>query len=347
MPSLQTKKHKNVVSRSSLKKKFREKLLKSRSAEPYTNINAEKIGEGGYGVVSRPPARCGYFFSNNTNNINNNKNTNQNWDSIVFQESYYKNPNYISKLSEYTDALTELTIGNIVKDYIKNWKKYYCFTEFICGAPENKRIRSGLNDYQDTYGIAPYCGITLNKIISGEYHIIDKEACCLMNALKELCIGLDKLHSILIYHNDIHDENVLFNPSDFKLRWIDFGLAKDFNEITKETGSNWKYHIIFIKAELEDTENLIFNIIEPTLQFIKQVLSNSAKTKLNKQCFKDVEYYLDKIPLKYDEYFTLNTNNTKEYDFTRLVRNKYVQFIREFIKGYDKTKKCEYLTKNI
>jgi serine/threonine protein kinase len=343
MPSLQTRRQKSLgKSQRSFKKGFRQSIRKARSAQPYTNITAEKIGEGGFGTVSRPPARCNKFFSSSSKNIND-----YNWNSIVFQETYYKNPNYISKLSDYNAAIKEMNIGNIIKHHIKNWEKYYCFTEFICEAPKEKHVQIGPDEFQDTYGIAPYCGITLNKIIQGKYHIAEKELCCLLNALKGLCIGLGKLHNIQIYHNDIHDENILFNPKDGKLRWIDFGLAEDLVDEKKALGKNWESKPIFIKHKLEDTESLIFNIISPTLQHIKYKLKKSKESKLIQKCLDTVTSYLHKIPYELKNYIN-SSNHYKHQSVQELIniRNTYIDFIGDFIENYDETKKCEWMTKN-
>lgn len=347
MPSLQTRKVKSLDkspgSRKSLGSRLRRSVRKSRSSEPYKNITAEKIGEGGFGIVSRPPARCAKFFSSNSKNINQ-----QNINSIVFQKTYYKNPNYISKLSEYDAASRELNIGNIIKDNIKDWKEYYCFTEFICEAPRDKHIQIGADDFQDTYGIAPYCGITLNKILKGQYHITEKEACCLMNALRGLCIGLGNLHYIQVYHKDIHDENILFNPKDGKLRWIDFGLTEDYFKEKKAIGNNWESDPMFVRNKLEDTESLIFNVIQPTLEFIRYKLKKSKNTKLTQRCLDDTLYYLHKIPQHYENHILPNRYRAqaKYFEEIRKIKNKYIDFIEDFIEGYDENQKCGYLGKN-
>ena len=48
---------------------FRKNSRRARSVEPYKNIKAEKIGEGAFGTVSQPPARCDHFFSRNSKKI--------------------------------------------------------------------------------------------------------------------------------------------------------------------------------------------------------------------------------------------------------------------------------------
>jgi serine/threonine protein kinase len=348
MPSLQnTRKRKSIrlsprITHRSLQQRLRRSIRKAKSAEPYSDINAQKIGEGGFGIVSRPPARCAHFFSKQSKNINL-----ANVNSVVFQETYYKNPNYISKLSEYDAASKELGVGNIIKDSIKNWRDYYCFVEFICEAPKDKHIQVGVDEFQDTYGIAPYCGVTLNEILKRKYHMSVKEICCLMEALKGLCIGLGQLHSIEIYHKDIHDGNILFNPKDGKLRWIDFGLAEDLYDKKKVDPNSWEYNPMSIRAKLEDTESLILHIIKPTLEFIRYMTKKSKETT-TKRCYDDATYYLHKMPKKVQNYILPSKNRSKNeyYKALNKIKNKYIDYIEDFIEGYDETKKCEWMTKN-
>lgn len=336
MSSSKTKRRTKSLNRHN--NKFR-KTRRSKSAERYTNINAEKIGEGGFGIVSRPPARCAHFFSESSKNINQ-----RNINSTVFQETYYKNPNYISKLGEWDSAIKEFKIGEIVKNNIKDWRNYYCFIEFICGAPKEKQIQIGPDEFQDTYAIAPYCGITLNTILLENYYMNPKELCNLIDALKELVIGLGKLHRLQIYHQDIHDENILFNPKDGKLRWIDFGLTLDLFDDKKKFGNNWEKHPSIITAKHFDTENLIYYIIEPTLVFIYYRLNTLKKSgKLDKsleKCYEQVKYYLDIIP---EEPQNLNYPNqfkafNKYIKFKTTLKNTHNNFVVEFIKDFNESK---------
>lgn len=343
MPNHNTRRRTRSLNRGNTRKKLNRR---AKSAEPYKNINAEKIGEGGFGVVSRPPARCAKFFSENSKNINQ-----RNINSTVFQETYYKNPNYISKLSEWDMAEKELQIGNTIKDNIKYWRDYYCFIEFVCEAPADKHIRTGINDYQDTYGIAPYCGVTLKQLLSDKYHISAIECCCLMEALKRLAIGLSQLHRIQIYHQDIHDENVLFNPEDGKLRWIDFGLAEDHYDIKKNainSGNNWQNNPVIVTARVEDTDGLIFSIIKPTLEFIRYKLRNSKKTKETEECLDDATYYLHKLPKSMD--LSYMPNRAKSFDkyMEKLIEieDTYIDFMEDFIGDIDEDKKCKWMFKN-
>lgn len=326
MPSNNTRRRSRSVNR---RNRFQKTVRRSRSAEPYKNINAEKIGEGGFGVVSRPPARCAHFFSENSRNINQ-----RNINSVVFQETYYKNPNYISKLTEYNDAQKELEIGNLVKNYVDDWRDYYCFIEFICEAPAEKHIQIGANDFQNTYAIAPYCGVTLESIITNKFYISAQEVCSLIGALKDLIYGIDDLHNIQIYHQDIHNGNVLFDSTNGKLRLIDFGFAVDLNEEKKQAGNLWKSNLIILNAIYSDLEGLIFDIIEPTLKFIKSKLETSELTRSTLKCLKEVNFYLSNMPVKPKPAdFPRPQKNRKGYaDFLSKMNEIYIKLINIMLK---------------
>jgi serine/threonine protein kinase len=344
MPSHQTRRRAKSLSRGrnlSHGKSLRKSQRRAASLERLKEINSKKIGEGGFGVVSRPPAECAPELNNNNSK------------SVLAyrreaKKKYVGNPNYISKLSEYDQAIKELRLGRLVKEYIKDWKNYYCFTEFYCAAPDDKHIRVGIDDYQDTYGIAPYCGVPLDSIIKEKTYISPIESCCLMEALKQLAIGLGKLHNLEIYHQDIHDGNVLYNPKDKKLRWIDFGLAEDLYEIKQEAGNNHKNNRILVHAKVEDTEGLIFSIIKPTLEFIRYKLSQGSKTNKSERCFDDTVYYLSLMPQKMDEIYLPNRYDYPDKYFTEInkLKDKYIKFVNLFIGDYEVTDRCVWTAKN-
>jgi serine/threonine protein kinase len=323
MPSLKTRGRRRAQSLNR-GQTLRRNNRRAKSAERYTNINAEKIGEGGFGIVSRPPARCAHFFSKISKNINN-----HNINSTVFQEKYYKNPNYISKLSDIDQASKELMVGNYIKRHITEWEDYYCFTEFICKAPKHKHIQTGIEDFQDTYGIAPYCGVTLKSILEEKYYISPKEACQLVDALKELIVGLGNLHELQVYHKDIHNENVLFNSEDKRFRWIDFGLAENLSDEKEKAGDKWETNLSIVSAKMSDTESLIFNIIKPTLQFILHKLDelqlNTELNNSNQECYDKIIQYLDNIPKK----ARINSNTTKSQLIS--IKDTYYDFVADFM----------------
>ncbi len=305
----------------------------------YRNIRPEKVGEGAFGIVSRPPAKCDRFRSEK--------------ERIDYQDKYFKNKKYISKLTEYMSAEKEIEVGNVVKKIIPKWKDYYCFIEFECPAPEYVFEQVGPDDFLDTYAIAPYCGITLQSILDNRHRISFYQSCCLIESVKKLVKGLQLLHSKQIYHQDIHSENVLYSLEDKNIRFIDFGSSINLQEIKRIKGARWELDYSIISAKKEDYENLIFHIIIPVLQFVWRKIRRHYRDlkEQNKridsslhECLTMTGRYLSMMPEKveddrYPEY--------RQYDaymqFTKEVSDYYAQYIEQFIKNYDEKIKCKFL----
>lgn len=222
---------------------------RARSLEPYIN-NSEEIGSGGFGIASRPPAKCDSFL---------NKNFNQN----AWRAAYYGNPNYISKLTEYSSAQRELDTALAIKDVIPNYEDYFCLVEFICNAPVSKSIKRGGDDY-NTYAISPYCGITLEDYMRSDIiaPITVFELCYLVTSLQYMIIGLQKMHIHHIYHKDIHEGNILYDSDSGLMRLIDFGLSDDRRNIKNDN------HPAIINEELHDLDMLITYVIKPLIKFL-------------------------------------------------------------------------------
>jgi len=231
---------------------------RARSLEPYIT-NSEEIGSGGFGIVSRPPAKCDSFQNKN-----------------AWRPAYYGNPNYISKLTEYSSAERELEIGIAIKDVIPNYEDYFCLVEFICNAPVSKHIRRD-GDYYNTYAISPYCGITLenyirrdsietgasmNKDDSNMKQLNIFELCYLVPSLQYMIRGLQIMHTHHIYHKDIHQGNILYDSDSGLMRLIDFGLSDDRRNIKNDN------HPAIINEELHDLDMLITYVIKPLITFL-------------------------------------------------------------------------------
>lgn len=305
----------------------------------YRNATPEVVGEGGFGIVSRPPSQCDRYKSEK--------------ERIDYQEKYFKNKKFISKLTEYMSAEKELEIGKIVKKSIPNWSDYYCFIEFSCPAPEYVFKQVGPDDFLDTYAIAPYCGITLQSILDNNHRISFYQACCLIESVKKLVKGLQLLHSNQIYHQDIHSENVLYSLEDKNLRFIDFGVTVNLQEKKKIKGAKWESDYNIISAKKEDYENLIFNIIIPVLKFVWGKIKRHYRllkeqniridTPL-RDCLTMTGRYLSMMPEKVgDEEYPEYKQYIAYMQFTKEVGDYYMQFINEFIKNYDEKIKCKFL----
>lgn len=315
---------------------------RARSLPPQQNIKSEEIGSGGFGVVSRPPARCGSFISKNIN-------ANQN----AFREVYAGDNNYISKLTEYYAAEKELNIGLAIKERIPEYYYYYCLVEFICNAPESKSIeRNG--DYYGTYAISPYCGVTLtNYFKSVEAAPFNKfELYHSLPMFRSLVIGILLLHDNNIVHQDIHEGNILYEKEYGLLRLIDFGLGVDFNRNNQNNPrtNNNPLNINdpkVISAKLHDIEQLLDNIILPyfdkLLQYRNTIPNSNAKLFRD---YPELEEFLSNIRElngKYDRY----KNPSGETSFARVDNKEKLDRLMIFINKFIELPSLEVLAKYI
>ena len=294
MPSFNTRKRRGrIFNKNKKKKSVRGNTRRSKSLEPSKKNSAEEIGSGGFGIVSRPAAKCDSFL---------NKNFNQN----AWRAAYYNNPNYISKLTEYGSAKRELEVGLAIKDTIPFYEDYFCLVEFICNAPESKSInRNG--DYYDTYAISPYCGIPLDDYlrndINAPIHIF--ELCYLVPSLQHMVRGLQQIHLKHIYHKDIHNENFLYDSDSGLMRLIDFGLADDLRDIKNDNSP------IIINQELHDLDMLVRNVIGPLINFL---LDSRISTLNVRNKYPYVEDFYYELRQYYGRmYAIMNPKNGKSY----------------------------------
>jgi serine/threonine protein kinase len=226
---------------------------RARSLNANRKIKNEEVGSGGFGVVSRPPQMCGRYISNE-----------ENFNSAAFRETYLGNPEYISKLTEYSGAKHELDIGIYIKDHIDDYQNYVCLVEFICQAPEDKSIEVN-GDLYGTYAIAPYCGIPLSKLVEKDIPppVNVFELCFLITALQHLTRAVSRLHRARIFHQDIHTDNILWDSDTGLMRLIDFGLAQNLSGERLNNNSP-----VIINAELADWERTVQNVIIPVVKYV-------------------------------------------------------------------------------
>lgn len=272
MPSLNTRRQPRGQISNRRKNTVRNNKKRSKSVDQRKKNTSEEIGSGGFGIVSRPAAKCDSFL---------NKNFNQN----AWRAAYYNNPNYISKLTEYGSAARELEVALVIKDEIPNYDDYYCLVEFICNAPQSKSInRNG--DFYGTYAISPYGGIPFSELLRQDIVAPMNvfELCYLLTALQQLVLGIRLLHIRHIFHKDIHDENILYDSENYMLRLIDFGLAENHSDI-KNVDSP-----IIINSESHDLEMLLDNVIMPFIEYLLDSRISEAHIR-NKHPAIDDFYY--------------------------------------------------------
>jgi serine/threonine protein kinase len=281
MPSFNTKKQRGRLFNKfnkTLRNNIKRSNKRSKSLEPPKNINSEEIGSGGFGIVSRPPAKCNSFI---------NENFNQN----ALKAAYYGNPNYISKLTEYTSAIRELEIALAIKEEIPSYDDYFCLVEFICNAPESKTIiRDG--DFYGTYAISPYGGIPFSEYLREDIQapISIFELCNFVPALQLLIQGIYQIHKKHIYQKDIHTENILYDSNSGLLRLIDFGLADDFRRIKNDNRP------VIINEEHHDMDMLLKNVIIPLVKFIlDDERINNSRTYIKYPFIEDFYYQMEEF----------------------------------------------------
>lgn len=250
----------NVPTRNSLSKSLTQSLKKNK--ELYSNLDNsfksirhlsyKKLGQGAFGLVERPPQQCG------------DKNDNK----VLLK--HYASKDYVSKLTENVKAEQELNIANIIRDKISDWYDYYCLVEYTCRAPTP--IKSGMDEL-DSLAIMPYCGISLENLISKSPTItIDAHGYWfILYRLKQLIRGVNKMNFNNIFHLDIHPGNIAFNwpenkheiksYSALKLLLIDFGLSVHLPDLPSDNTT-------LLSSEFADLEGLILLVIIPTLEFI-------------------------------------------------------------------------------
>jgi serine/threonine protein kinase len=274
---------------------FNKTVRRSKSLTTHKNMTSEEIGKGGFGIVSRPAAKCRTFF---------NKNFNHN----VFRETYYDNPNYISKLTESSSAQRELEIALAIEKEIPFYRDYFCLVEFICGAPKIKSVIRNA-DYYDTYAISQYCGTPLDEYLRKDINapINIFELCYLVTALQQLIKGLQILHLKHLYHKDIHTENILYDSDSGLMRFIDFGLAEDARSITNNNSP------IIINNEYQDLDMLVKNVIIPLTTFLLQ--SRIKDSKIYKKYSYIKDFYNQLREFSYRAKLYLNPPRKSAFNF--------------------------------
>jgi serine/threonine protein kinase len=165
----------------------------------------------------------------------------------------------------------------------------------------------GFDNY-DTYLIVPYCGKPFSDILRED--IVSPmnvyELCYLLTALQELISGIRFLHLNHIFHNDIHDGNILYDSENYALRLIDFGLSEDYSDIKNDNAP------IIIDTELHDNAMLINNIIVP---YIEHLLDS----RINLRSVRNAHPAIDKFYYQIREFYGLiskikNPKNEPKYN---------------------------------
>lgn len=156
----------------------------------------------------------------------------------------------------------------------------------------------------------------------------------------ELFCDLKRMHKCKFVHNDINTENIIFNPRDGSLRFIDFGFASFYSKLKKADLSGGRGASYNLMSILED-ESIISKILRYDktrkklfLMFIARIRNEtSALPELTfefwkKDIFKFIDYYA--FFLVYIQYYKLkpekldpiiNCSSIPNYSLYRCLRN--------------------------
>jgi serine/threonine protein kinase len=304
-----------------------------------------KLGEGAFGTVQRSPLPCAPFEGRMINNTDYNRNIQRNINSkgrgknlrkmkpYMVYLKHFASDKFVSKLTDYPVAHNEYIIGQYIKEKIENWSDYYCLVEYVC---KSDKIATNA-DPNDTIAILPYCGISLHNLISDKPSIVlnSDEWWFLLDRLKIWIDGVIRLHMNCIYHNDIHDGNVVFNmpisernvnvDNKYKVLLIDFGQSNIIGANLGNNNSREKY--IATNQEIDDLDNLVQKVLRPVLEYI---IDNNIFKGDNIE--RNIQQLLDKID-KMDVPYKTHSEKQLEY-----MINKYYDIIgkyKEIIPPYE------------
>lgn len=315
---------KNSLSRSLSQSLKRNKNIYSelnKSFRSIRRVSHKKLGQGAFGLVHRPPQHC----------------LNKDENKIILE--HYASKDYVSKLTESMKADDEINIANIIRKIIPNWYDYYCLVEYVCSA--SKPIKQGRDDL-DTLAIMPYCGISLENLISESPKItIDAHGYWfILYRLKQLIKGINTLNFNNIFHLDIHPGNIAFNwPENkheiksytaLKLLLIDFGQAIHLPDLNPNS-------VTILSSELNDMENLILKVIIPMCEFIvKSRIFYKSKVEKLIELHDDIQTFISTIKHK----FKLPNRSLKETEYKEFLDMGYdiLHKYNELIPDYKKSK---------
>jgi thiamine kinase-like enzyme len=141
---------------------------------------------------------------------------------------------YVSKLTTSVIAEKELQFATIIQTYIPEGAIY---VEHVCKSPITKELK-GL--VYDTLALSKYGGVSIDTYMAKDleylYYYFEKykhlvtpnkirEAEELLHALEELREQIMAMNARGFFHNDISQENIVYNETTKKAYLIDFERA--------------------------------------------------------------------------------------------------------------------------
>jgi len=284
-------------------------------------IRPKRIGEGAYGCVHKPPLRC------------------------VDQEKQDSTSN-VSKLMTNKDAQEELNEYFLISKADKNGE-YHLGKPSVC---EPSKIPSNLLAIKDCKNIRPSVE-DMNKFSllimkNGGYNIeqfselfkkqhantenMEQIVDFLIEGIR-LLEGLELFLDNDIIHHDLKSQNIVYNPKENRINFIDFGLMDDMKNVRSQAihsdygyDIHWSFPFEIALWNKNDFDTFVESSIHD-----KEVRMRHILKKIEKKCpyFFEVIYNNDKQSIK---------NHITEFmNFLDMIDSDYDQFLDKSISTFD------------
>ena len=115
----------------------------------------------------------------------------------------------INKIKSEANILSKFNSDNIVKyfDSFQDKEKFYILMEYCNG----KNLKIFLDEHKNN-----------NTLIEEDI---------VYNIIKQICLGIKKIHEMKIIHRDLKPENIFMNEN-MQIKIGDFGISKQFSSYT-------------------------------------------------------------------------------------------------------------------
>ena len=184
------------------------------------------IGEGTYGCVHKPSIHCedppesNFNYKNYVSKLMKTRNAQKELDEFIFIQNidptnkYHLGKPFICKPKIY-DIKNEISKCKYIKlkDVEKNINNYKILIQKFGGFDLKSLCNNNLKEY-----------LQKNKELHTDYFWFE---------VHNLIKGLQFFKKNGIVHNDIKPQNILFDPKNGKLKYIDFGLMKTKKNIIR------------------------------------------------------------------------------------------------------------------
>ena len=258
------------------------------------------IGEGSYGCVIKPSVPCDKDKEVYVNSINKNR------ISKIFKED---GPDFLFE---------KATAKKLAK--IDEHEQFFIYPYESCSI--NRTTLNKINPRNECIDevdptltkipqmILPYAGYNLYELFnnySGAYKTnmsdpIKFPANVWIIMLQNLFLGIQLLIKNNIIHQDIYASNILYNPNDHKLRFVDFGLSLDSNKIFNLSNERLTYPYHCYPPEYMFSILFKNKIYNPLFESIFNLWMDSyiCPNINTPDCYKYYPEYLNNDQLKYE-----------------------------------------------